>query len=256
MVIGWHRTGFRLYWRWLSRRRRGLPGGTFRMGSANFYKEERPVHEVTVDGFWMDAYEVTNEQFARFVAETSYVTLAERAPKPEDFPSAPPENLVPGSMVFQKRTGPVDLRQYTNWWAWMPGADWRHPKGPESSLEKDGSKRGVRSNYRFSGRAPGIFALLGEPLFRASQPRELCVQQGHGLGCGLQRRGGSRDGLGHRQEGDPGAAGALVTPEGSAAPRTLAAQLQRGLVEEDIRVVWHGCPSGHHIRSVGSHKQV
>ena len=81
------------------------------------------------------AYAVTNEPFARFVAETGYVTLAERAPKPEDFPGAPPENLVPGSMVFQKRTGPVDLRNYANWWAWVPGANWRHPHGPDSSLE-------------------------------------------------------------------------------------------------------------------------
>src|SRR5580704_1287645 len=80
-----------------------IPGGSFRMGSADFYIEERPVHEVTVDGFWMDRYEVTNEQFAKFTAETGYVTLAERPPKPEDFPGAPPENLVPGSMVFRKR---------------------------------------------------------------------------------------------------------------------------------------------------------
>ena len=112
-----------------------VPGGTFRMGSEAFYIEERPVHEVTVDGFWMDPYEVTNQQFARFAAETGYVTLAEIAPKPEDFPGAPPENLVPGSMVFRKRKGPVDLRNYMNWWVWVPGANWRHPKGPGSSLE-------------------------------------------------------------------------------------------------------------------------
>jgi len=83
----------------------------------------------------MDPYEVTNEQFSRFVAETGYVTVAERAPNPEDFPGAPAENLVPGSMVFQKRTSPVDLRNFANWWAWVPGASWRHPKGPDSSLE-------------------------------------------------------------------------------------------------------------------------
>ncbi|HEX4772371.1 MAG TPA: formylglycine-generating enzyme family protein [Bryobacteraceae bacterium] len=111
-----------------------IPGGTFRMGSENFYREEGPVREVTVDSFWMDLYEVTNDDFAHFVAETSYVTLAERPPKAEDFPGAPAENLVPGSMVFQPRTGPVDLRNYANWWAWVPGANWRHPNGPESSL--------------------------------------------------------------------------------------------------------------------------
>jgi len=79
-----------------------IPGGTFRMGSPNFYPEERPVHEVTVDGFWMERDEVTNDQFARFVSATGYVTVAERPLKPGNFPGAPPENLVPGSMVFQK----------------------------------------------------------------------------------------------------------------------------------------------------------
>jgi formylglycine-generating enzyme required for sulfatase activity len=124
-----------------------IPGGTFRMGSQDFYREERPVHEVTVDGFWMDCYEVTNEEFARFAAETGYVTLAERAPKPEDFPGAPVENLVPGSMVFQKRTGPVDLRDYTNWWAWVPGANWAHPNGPDSSLDGRGQHPVVHLAY-------------------------------------------------------------------------------------------------------------
>jgi formylglycine-generating enzyme len=112
-----------------------IPGGTFRMGSENFYAEERPVHDVAVDGFWIDCYEVTNEQFERFVEATGYRTLAERPLNPADFPGAPVENLVPGSMVFHKTTGPVDLRNYVNWWAWVPGASWRHPKGPGSSLE-------------------------------------------------------------------------------------------------------------------------
>ena len=111
-----------------------IPGGTFRMGSEDFYPEERPVHEVTVDGFWIDRYLITNEQFARFVEATGYVTLAERPPNPADFPGAPAENLVPGSMLFQKRKGPVDLRNYANWWAWVPGTSWRHPRGPRSSL--------------------------------------------------------------------------------------------------------------------------
>ncbi len=111
-----------------------IPGGTFRMGSEKFYPEERPVHELAVDGFWMDRYEITNEQFARFVEATGYLTLAERPLNPADFPGAPVENLVPGSMVFHTTTGPVDLRNYVNWWAWVPGASWRRPTGPESSL--------------------------------------------------------------------------------------------------------------------------
>ena len=112
-----------------------LPGGKFLMGSNDFYPEERPVHEVTVDGFWMDKYEVTNEEFGRFVNETGYVTVAERSLNPEDFPGAPAENLVPGAMVFRKSAGPVDLKNYANWWAWMPGANWRHPSGTKSSIK-------------------------------------------------------------------------------------------------------------------------
>ncbi|MGA6988190.1 MAG: formylglycine-generating enzyme family protein [Terriglobales bacterium] len=112
-----------------------IPGGTFRMGSEDFYPEERPVHEVSVDGFWIDCYAVTNEEFARFVEATGYKTLAERPLNPADFPGAPAENLVPGSMVFQKTAGPVDLGNYVNWWAWVPGTSWRHPVGPGSSLE-------------------------------------------------------------------------------------------------------------------------
>src|SRR5882672_3189194 len=112
-----------------------IPGGTFRMGSQDFYPEERPVHEVSVDGFWMDCHEVTNEQFSNFVEATSYKTLAERPLNPADFPGAPAANLVPGSMVFHKTSGPVDLRSYFNWWAWVPGTSWRHPQGPRSSIE-------------------------------------------------------------------------------------------------------------------------
>jgi formylglycine-generating enzyme len=112
-----------------------IPGGTFRMGSEDFYPEERPVHEVSVDGFWIDRYTVTNEQFARFVDATGYVTLAERPLNAADFPGAPAENLVPGSMLFHKTAGAVDLRNYANWWVWAPGTSWRHPLGPGSSLD-------------------------------------------------------------------------------------------------------------------------
>ncbi len=112
-----------------------IPGGNFRMGSEEFYPEERPVHQVHVDGFWMDRSTITNEQFAKFVAETGYKTVAERPVKAEDFPGAPLENLVPGALVFRKASGPVDLRNYANWWSWVPGASWCHPYGPDSSTE-------------------------------------------------------------------------------------------------------------------------
>jgi formylglycine-generating enzyme len=112
-----------------------IAGGRFRMGSDDFYPEERPVHEVVVDGFWIDRYPVTNAQFGRFVTATGYVTLAERPPDPADYPGASEENLVPGSMLFHRAAGPVDLRNYANWWAWVPGVSWRQPFGPTSSLD-------------------------------------------------------------------------------------------------------------------------
>jgi sulfatase modifying factor 1 len=111
-----------------------IAGGTFLMGSEQFYPEERPTHQATVQGFWIQKYEVTNEQFAQFVEATGYVTVAEAAPRAEDYPGAKPEMLVAGSMVFKKSRGPVDLSNWANWWEWMPGADWRHPEGPRSSI--------------------------------------------------------------------------------------------------------------------------
>ena len=112
-----------------------IPGGKFLMGSENFYPEEKPVHEVTVDGFWMDKYEVTNEQYEKFVNETGYVTVAERPLAPEDYPTVDPTLLVPGALVFHKTTGPVNLNDYHNWWRWVPGTCWNHPKGPDSSIK-------------------------------------------------------------------------------------------------------------------------
>jgi formylglycine-generating enzyme len=111
-----------------------VPGGSFLMGSDRFYPEERPVHSVEVDGFWMDRHPVTVAQFQQFVRATGYVTVAERPPDPADYPDADPSLLVPGSLVFQKTRGPVDLRDFRNWWAYVPGASWRRPDGPASSL--------------------------------------------------------------------------------------------------------------------------
>jgi formylglycine-generating enzyme required for sulfatase activity len=111
-----------------------IAGGTFWMGSDEFHPEEGPVHRATVDGFWMDRHPVTTQQFALFVRTTGYVTVAERPPSPREYPAAPPELLVPGSAVFHKTQGPVDLANPSSWWAYVPGTDWRHPEGPWSSI--------------------------------------------------------------------------------------------------------------------------
>ncbi|HEY1282452.1 MAG TPA: formylglycine-generating enzyme family protein [Acidimicrobiales bacterium] len=112
-----------------------VEGGAFDMGSADFYPEERPVHRVSVDGFWMDEHPVTVVEFRRFVKATGHVTVAERAPDPGDFPDADPDQLVPGSLVFRQPPGPVPLDDVRRWWHWVPGADWRHPTGPGSTLD-------------------------------------------------------------------------------------------------------------------------
>jgi formylglycine-generating enzyme required for sulfatase activity len=111
-----------------------IPGGEFLMGSEQFYPEERPVRRVAVEGFWMDEHPVTVAEFRRFVKATGYVTWAELAPEAADYPGADPGLLVPGSLVFQPTQGPVDLGDYANWWSWVPGAQWRHPEGPGSTL--------------------------------------------------------------------------------------------------------------------------
>jgi formylglycine-generating enzyme len=113
-----------------------IPGGTFLMGSDDHYPEEAPAHQVTVDGFWIDRHPVTNAEFARFVRKTGYLTVAEQAPDPADYPGAKPELLVPASTVFRQPPHRVDLGNHYNWWTYAPGADWRHPQGPGSSIRK------------------------------------------------------------------------------------------------------------------------
>ena len=113
-----------------------LPGGTFRMGSDEHYPEEAPTHTVRVSAFSISRTAVTNEEFARFVRATGYVTVAERPLDPAEFPQAPPENLAPGSMVFTPTAGPVDLRHLSQWWTWTPGASWRAPYGPGSTVKR------------------------------------------------------------------------------------------------------------------------
>jgi formylglycine-generating enzyme len=133
--------------RWM--RYRGMvwiPGGEFTMGTDSTHQtwpDEHPAHRVRVDPFWMDATEVTNAEFKKFVDATGYVTLAEKAPTLEEImrqappgtPPPDPKDLVPGSLVFTPPDHAVELNDYSQWWQWTPGANWRHPEGPNSNLE-------------------------------------------------------------------------------------------------------------------------
>ena len=112
-----------------------VSGGTFRMGSNKHYAEEAPVHRVTVGDFRIDRHPVTNHQFKEFVRATGHVTFAEIAPDPKDYPGALPHMLYAGSLVFTPTEHPVDLRDWSQWWMFLKGADWRHPYGPDSNID-------------------------------------------------------------------------------------------------------------------------
>jgi formylglycine-generating enzyme required for sulfatase activity len=134
-----------------------IPGGEFLMGSDHRLAKpnERPAHKVRVRGFWMDRTPVTNAQFAAFVTATGYMTTAERPPKwetlkvqlPPGTPQPAEEVLVPGAMVFVGTDRPVDLNDYTQWWRYVPGANWRHPQGPASSIEGRSDHPVVQVSY-------------------------------------------------------------------------------------------------------------
>jgi formylglycine-generating enzyme len=113
---------------------RWIAGGAFLMGSMDFYPEEQPVNQVAVDGFWSDERPVTAGEFRRFVRDTGYVTFCERPLDPADYPGVDTEVLVPGSLVFRKTAGPVDLRDFRNWWEYVPGAYWKRPEGPGTTI--------------------------------------------------------------------------------------------------------------------------
>jgi len=112
-----------------------IKDGTFWMGSDDGLATERPAHQVKLVSFWIDKYPVTNQQFSKFVNQTGYITYAERNPDPKDFPDVPPDKLVAGSAVFQAPKQKVDMRNYLNWWVYKPGANWKHPEGPNSDLK-------------------------------------------------------------------------------------------------------------------------
>jgi sulfatase modifying factor 1 len=111
-----------------------INGGSYQMGS-NEFSDSKPIHEVRVNNFLMDEHEVTNAQFEKFVKETRYITVAERELNPADFPDVPKDKLVPGSAVFSAPSGKVNLNDYTQWWKYVAGASWKHPEGPQSTIE-------------------------------------------------------------------------------------------------------------------------
>jgi sulfatase modifying factor 1 len=112
-----------------------IRGGSFAMGSDEFYPEERPVRRVTVGAFWIERHPVTVEEFARFVDAVGYITVAEREPDARDYPDRDPAQLVPGSLVFRRPRGRVPLDDPRAWWEFVPGASWRHPEGPGSDVD-------------------------------------------------------------------------------------------------------------------------
>ncbi|HEX5045053.1 MAG TPA: formylglycine-generating enzyme family protein [Candidatus Polarisedimenticolaceae bacterium] len=135
-----------------------IPGGEFSMGAQDPERmddtvgmlathDSRPIHRVYVDGFWMDRTEVTNAQYAAFVQATGYVTVAERTPTAEQYPGAPPENLIAGSVVFSPPDHSVSLNDHFQWWTYVKGASWKHPLGPDSSIEGKGNLPVVHVAY-------------------------------------------------------------------------------------------------------------
>ena len=136
-----------------------IPGGEFSMGAQvpsegvctmatmNSVNDAQPIHRVYVDGFWMDTNDVTNAKFEQFVKATGYVTIAERTPTKEEFPTAPPENLVAGSTVFTPTTNAVPLDDYYQWWRYVHGANWRHPTGLDSDIKGKGNYPVVQVAY-------------------------------------------------------------------------------------------------------------
>src|SRR5262245_54934569 len=108
-----------------------IPGGAYMMGSDHHSRDEAPAHRLRVSGFWVDPIPVTNAEFGRFVRETGYKTLAERPADPANYPGAKAELLVPASVVFVQPPRRVDMNNPYNWWSYIPGANWRHPRGPD-----------------------------------------------------------------------------------------------------------------------------
>ena len=139
-----------------------VPGGRFVMGSDHHYPEEAPAHQAEVGGFWMDRAPVTNAEFRKFIKATGYQTQAERPADPADYPGARPEQLHPASIVFLAPTQPVPLDNIHAWWHYLPGANWRHPEGPGSSI-KGREQHLADAAVRARARALGLMHAHAQP---------------------------------------------------------------------------------------------
>ena len=125
-----------------------IPSGSFQMGTSDpMFPDAQPLHKITLKGFLMDEHEVTNAEFEKFIKATNYITVAERKLNPVDYPGVPPENLVPGSGVFTPPSHPVSLDNPLKWWQYVTGASWRHPFGPNSSINGEENHPVVHISY-------------------------------------------------------------------------------------------------------------
>jgi formylglycine-generating enzyme required for sulfatase activity len=161
-----------------------IPGGTFRMGSDKHYPEEASVHRVTVDGFWIDRTPVTNREFRTFVDATGHVTFAEIPPDPKDYPGALSEMLYAGSLVFSPPTRNVDLRDWSQWWAFLKGADWRHPLWSQQQYQW---ARQSSSRARVVRRRAGIRPIGGQGLTDRGRMGVCCARRTRWRGVCLGR---------------------------------------------------------------------
>ena len=220
-----------------------IAGGTFRMGSDKHYPEEAPVHRVTVDDFWIDRTPVTNRQFKEFVNATGHVTFAEIPPDPKDYPGALPHMIYAGSLVFTPPNHPVDLRDWSQWWSFTKGADWRHPYGPKSNINALDNHPVVhvslsrRAGLRAMGRQ-GAADRSGMGICRARRPRRRRIRLGRRVHARRQAHGQHLAGRISAPESQRGRLRAHLAGDGVPAERLRRLRHDRQCLGMDHRLVF------------------